>query len=78
MNLNFLERHIQNTTDTPLSAAFEDDDKPPALIDPLRFGTQAFVDAVRAGSMPPVTGQDGRIALDLALKIEEAAQALRS
>lgn len=78
VGLDFLGRHTRNTTDIPLAVALDADTKPAALQDPLRFGTQSFVDAVRAGRAPLVTGADGRAALALALKIEEAANALRS
>ncbi|WOI54084.1 Gfo/Idh/MocA family oxidoreductase [Parvularcula sp. LCG005] len=75
IGVNFLARETTNTTQTPLPFQFSDDEKPPALIDPLRYGTQCFVNAVKAGTVPPVTGADGRNALMLALMIEEAAMA---
>ncbi len=77
LGLDFLGRMSRNTTPTPLPVAMDADEKPAALADPLRFGTQSFVDAVRDGGAPIVTGLDGRAALALALKIEEAANASR-
>ena len=40
--------------------------------EPLRLEIQAFLRAVREGSEPEVTGEDGRLALKLALEINEA------
>jgi predicted dehydrogenase len=40
--------------------------------DPLRDEIQSFVSAVRSGAVPPVTGQDGKRALEVALMIEKA------
>jgi predicted dehydrogenase len=37
--------------------------------DPLLAEIRAFLDAVRAGREPPVSGEDGRRALEVALKI---------
>jgi predicted dehydrogenase len=39
--------------------------------DPLAAHTVAFVDAVRRGSAPPVSGEDGRSALAVALQVGE-------
>ncbi|MEM9421504.1 MAG: Gfo/Idh/MocA family oxidoreductase [Pseudomonadota bacterium] len=73
LGLDFLGRMSRNTTPTPLPVAMDAQEKPAPLADPLRFGTQAFVNSVRTGTPPPVSGRDGRAALHLALKIEEAA-----
>jgi predicted dehydrogenase len=73
--LDFLERRIRNTTGRPLARSFDDDAPPLELADPLRFGTQRFVDSVLKGALPPVTGGDGRRALALGLKVEEAVRA---
>jgi predicted dehydrogenase len=72
VHLDFLRREITNTTQTPVRAAFGDDDLPPELRDPLSFGTESFLAAVGGRSRPSVTGEDGRTALALALQIEEA------
>lgn len=39
--------------------------------DALLVELQAFIDAVRTGSVPPVTGEDGKRALELALQINK-------
>jgi predicted dehydrogenase len=39
--------------------------------DALLVEVQAFIDAVRTGSAPPVTGEDGKRALELALQINK-------
>ncbi len=75
VRLDFLAREATNTTDIPLAHDFGAGDAPPAFADPLRYGTQRFVDAIRGEGRAPVTGRDGRTALALALMIEEAAHA---
>jgi predicted dehydrogenase len=42
--------------------------------DPLREEVESFVSAVRTGTAPPVTGQDGKRALEAALMIEKAVK----
>ncbi|MEM9839615.1 MAG: Gfo/Idh/MocA family oxidoreductase [Pseudomonadota bacterium] len=70
--LNFLERSVTNTTPVEVAADFGAAELPPALKDPLAFGTQSFLDAVRSGTDPKVPGLAGRRALAMAVKIEEA------
>jgi predicted dehydrogenase len=41
----------------------------PQDIEPLRAETEAFLNAIIENKEPPVTGADGRRALDLALKV---------
>ena len=78
VHLDFLTRQVTNSTNTPLTGALDGEDRPPALADPLAYGTETFLAAIRSGSEPIVTGEDGRAALALALAIEErAAAALR-
>jgi len=43
--------------------------------EPLKEELSAFVQAVRSGEEPPVTGEDGLRALELAWRVEEAARA---
>ena len=43
--------------------------------EPLKAELNAFIRAVRAGDAPPVSGEDGRRALDVALRIVEMIQA---
>ena len=75
VHLNFLTREVANTTRTPLAGALDGADRPPALADPLAYGTETFLHAIRSGNDPIVTGEDGRAALALALSIEARADA---
>ncbi|MEM9988155.1 MAG: Gfo/Idh/MocA family oxidoreductase [Pseudomonadota bacterium] len=70
IGLNFLDRQAKNITPKPLPFDFDAAEKPPAFADPLRFGTQSFVNAVQDGHAPLITGEAGRAALQLALLIE--------
>ncbi|NNU17353.1 Gfo/Idh/MocA family oxidoreductase [Parvularcula sp. ZS-1/3] len=72
IHLDFLDRSVANTTPEPVAADFNSADLPLALKDPLAFGTQSFLAAVRSGVSPVVPGQAGRRALAMALTIEEA------
>jgi predicted dehydrogenase len=72
VHLDFLKRAVSNTTGTPVPASFDGDDLPLALKDPLAFGTQSFLEAVRSRTNPAVPGQAGRRALKMALVIEDA------
>lgn len=49
-----------------------------ADVEPLRAEIAAFLDAVETDSIPPVTGEDGRRALTLALGVLEKIEAHRS
>ncbi|GGY51176.1 Gfo/Idh/MocA family protein [Parvularcula lutaonensis] len=75
VHLDFLKREVANTTPEPVAADFSGDDLPLALKDPLGFGTESFLAAVRSGVSPAVPGQAGRRALAMALAIEEAIDA---
>ena len=68
--INFLTKEISNTTPIPLAQDFSGDT--PAFADSLGFGTNLFLAAVRGEGETIVTGEDGRAALELALKIEQA------
>lgn len=72
VHLDFLKREVTNTTPEPVAADFSGADLPLALKDPLGFGTESFLAAVRSGVSPAVPGQAGRRALAMALAIEEA------
>ncbi len=50
------------------------EDAPLALHDPLAYGCEAFLAAVRGEATPGVTGREGRDALALALIVERAAE----
>ena len=43
--------------------------------EPLRLEIEAFLSSVRTRETPPVSGEDGRRALTLALQIKEAIEA---
>ncbi len=47
-------------------------------IEPLRAETQAFIECISANRTPPITGADGRRALELALGVLEKIEAHRS
>lgn len=72
VRLDFLKREVTNTTPEPMAADFNAEDLPLALRDPLAFGTESFLAAVRSGVSPAVPGQAGRRALNMALAIEGA------
>ncbi|MGV6801424.1 MAG: Gfo/Idh/MocA family protein [bacterium] len=69
--INFLKREITNTTSTPLAMEFGQELAPLSFADPLAYGTQSFLAAIHAATPPIVTGEDGKAALELALKIEQ-------
>lgn len=71
--IDFLKREITNTTGTPLALEFGAENAPLAFRDPLAFGTQSFIRSVMTGDAPIVSGTAGRAALDLAIRIEQAA-----
>ncbi len=73
IEFDFVNRKAANTTPSPLHACFDGEDAPLSFRDPLAFGTEIFVTAIREGKTPSVTGADGRQALQWALSIEEAA-----
>lgn len=71
--IDFVNRTLTNTTPAKLWSPFEDDaDDKPSYTDPLGANIQSFIDAIRNGSTPKITGADGRRALDTALKITDA------
>ncbi|MEO1042473.1 MAG: Gfo/Idh/MocA family oxidoreductase [Pseudomonadota bacterium] len=72
IHLNFLARKVTNTTAKPVATDFDAADLPLSLKDPLAFGTESFLAAVRKGHRPLVPGQAGRRSLAMALAIEEA------
>jgi predicted dehydrogenase len=74
IHLNFLTRDVTNDTGAPLKATFGAADAPLALKDPLAYGTQGFLAAVRDKTSPEVSGEAGRAALALAVQIEDAAK----
>jgi len=70
--IDFVARRVTNTTGQRLAYGFDDADAPLELRDPLGFGVKSFLDCVRSGARPLVSGEDGRDALAWALRIEAA------
>jgi predicted dehydrogenase len=71
VNVDFLARTFENTTDFPLNADFA---QSPNGADPLGANVAAFVDAVLlAAPRPAVTGAEALEVLRLALDIDKAA-----
>ncbi|MEM8987145.1 MAG: Gfo/Idh/MocA family oxidoreductase [Pseudomonadota bacterium] len=72
VEIDFVGRRITNTTPRQLERSFDAGPDAPAFADPLGYGVEMFLKAVRDGAPPPITGADGRAALALALRIEQA------
>lgn len=71
VNVDFLARTFENTTDFPLNADFA---KTPFGADPLGANVTSFVDAVLlVAPRPAVTGAEALEVLRLALEIDKAA-----
>ena len=71
LEIDFLERTFSNTTALTLNPDFADT---PEGRDPLGANVSAFLAAVRGEAQRPlVTGEEAARALDLALRVEEAA-----
>jgi len=71
LQIDFLERTFRNTTALTLNRDFADT---PEGRDPLGANVSAFLAAVRGDALRPlVTGEEAARALDLALRVEEAA-----
>lgn len=73
VEFDFVNRKAANTTSAPLNADFDCAAAPLAFRDPLGYGANAFIDAIRRQAAPVVTGEDGRDALGWARRIEVAA-----
>jgi predicted dehydrogenase len=73
LQIDFLERTFQNTSALPLNPDFADT---PDGRDPLGANVSAFMAAVRGEAPRPlISGDEAARALDLALRVEEAADA---
>jgi predicted dehydrogenase len=73
--IDFVKRTLTNTTGATLVAAFGGENvagQPAIASDPVGFGVRSFVDCVRAGDSPWISGPCGRRALDTALRITDA------
>lgn len=75
IEFDFVRRSISNTTPAALDCCIAGDAAPLACTDPLGYGAAAFLSAIRSGTAPAVSGEDGRHALDWARRIETAARA---
>jgi len=73
IEFDFCNRTAVNTTRNRLSADFDTETAPLAFRDPLGYGANAFIDAIRHAGEPIVTGEDGRHAVDWARRIENMA-----
>lgn len=77
--IDFARRTLTNTTGATLVAAFGGEHvagRPAVANDPVGFGVRSFVDCVRNGESPWISGPCGRRALETALRITEAIGAL--
>ncbi|HPE31156.1 MAG TPA: Gfo/Idh/MocA family oxidoreductase [Parvularculaceae bacterium] len=72
VEIDFVNRTIENTTGAALKASFDDASPNPAFTDPLGYGVSRFIDAVRGEAAPAITGEEARAALEWALMIESA------
>lgn len=72
VEIDFVARRVANTSTALAPASFEEAESDPAFRDPLRENVASFVAAVRGEGAPAITGEDGRDALDWALRIEAA------
>jgi predicted dehydrogenase len=75
IEIDFIKRTLRNTTGADLKPAFGGDEHgaPAIADDPLGHSIAQFVQSVRTGRRPLVAGEDGRHALETALKIMTAA-----
>lgn len=73
VEFDFVNRTLNNSTPAVLADAFGSEDAPLALRDPLGFGAEAFLKAIQQHSVPLVSGEAGRDAVEWAARIEAAA-----
>ncbi len=74
IDFDFIRRTLSNSTPAVLKADFTASQTPLAIRDPLAYGAKLFVEAIREAKHPVVCGQAGRVTVEWAQKIEEAAQ----
>ncbi len=76
IEIDFINRTLSNSTDAELHSVFEGDEESQHILnDPLGYGIRAFVESVRLGHAPKITGGQARRALETALKITESIAA---
>lgn len=72
VEIDFVNRTIFNSTPEDLRTDFDGNETSKRIMgDPLGYGIGAFIDAVRNGTPPKVTGQQARRALETAIRITE-------
>jgi len=72
VEIDFVNRTIFNSTPEDLRTDFDGDEISKRIMgDPLGYGIGAFIEAVRNGTPPKVTGQQARLALETAIRITE-------
>ncbi|WP_017931020.1 Gfo/Idh/MocA family protein [Robiginitomaculum antarcticum] len=67
LKIDFVNKTFEDTTGYGFNAGFGDD---PRAADSLGAGTDAFITAIKTNSAPPVTGEDGLLAMMAALEID--------
>ena len=72
VEIDFVNRTIFNSTPEDLRTDFEGNEQSKKIMgDPLGYGISAFIDAVRHGTPPRVTGTQARRALATAIRISK-------
>ena len=76
VEIDFVNRTLKNSTKTELRSGFDGSEISQRILnDPLGYGINAFIDSVRLGTPPLVTGRQARQALATAIRISEALAA---
>ncbi len=73
VEFDYISRKLSDTTLSGLAAKADPDEASLAFRDPLAYGADLFIAAIAGETPPVVTGEDGRDALDWAVRIEDAA-----
>jgi len=72
IEVDFVGRTTRNSTKAPLTATFEQANGHAGVLnDPLGYGIQSFIESIRNGLPPRVSGPEARRALQTALRITE-------
>jgi len=72
VEIDFVNRTIFNSTPEDLRTDFDGDERSKRIMgDPLGYGIAAFIEAVRHGTPPKVTGRQARLALETAIRITD-------
>ncbi len=73
VEIDFINRLLKNTTPYALSDLFDESSKDkPALADPLGYGVDRFLHAVKTGEAPIVKPQEAQRALETVLAVTDA------